>query len=172
MDFNFHISRSRTSLEAYFNSSFCLSQSRTSLEASIDFKFYRSQSTTTLEAHVDLDFHNSMLRTSLDVYIDDLQATKFNIAAMARLSVRLLWSMTGYDNEVVVMGNSHRLLCDSKIIIIVSDSLNSGSQHWFNGGVAVNMEGPATNCGRLHMIKSGQKDAPQKSDPRESDRQE
>jgi len=120
-----------------------------------------------------------MLRTSLDVYIDDLQATKFNIAATARLSVRLLWSMTGYDNEVVVMGNSHRLqLCDSKIIIIVSDSLNSGSKHWFNGGIAVIMEGPATdkgpNCGRLHMInlKSGQKDAPQKSDPRESDRQE
>ena len=68
-----------------------------------------------------------MLRTSLDVYIDDLQATKFNIAATARLSVMLLWSMTGYDNAVVVMGNSHRpLLCDSKIII-VSDSLNSGS---------------------------------------------
>ena len=67
----------------------------------------------------------TLLRTSLGVYIDDLQATKFNIAATARLSVRLLWSMTGYDNEVVVMGNSHRLLCDSKIIIIVSDSLNS-----------------------------------------------
>ena len=50
----------------------------------------------------------------------------------------LLWSMTGYDNEVVVMGNSHRLLCTSKIIIIVSDSLNS---------VAVNMEGPATDKG-------------------------
>ena len=66
-----------------------------------------------------------MLRTSLDVYIDDLQATKFNIAATARLSVMLLWSMTGYDNavNVVVMGNSYRpLLCDSKIII-VSDSL-------------------------------------------------
>ena len=67
-----------------------------------------------------------MLRTSLDVYIDDLQATKFNIAATARLSVMLLWSMTGYDNavNVVVMGSdSYRpLLCDSKIII-VSDSL-------------------------------------------------
>src|ERR1700719_1003446 len=74
MAFNCHLSKSRTSSEAYFNSRFCLSPSRTSLEAYIDFKFYLSQSATTLEAYVDHDFHIPMLRTSLEVYID-LQAT-------------------------------------------------------------------------------------------------
>ena len=48
----------------YFDFKFHLSQSKTSLEA------YK----TSLEAYVDLEFHISKLKTSLEVYIN-LQAT-------------------------------------------------------------------------------------------------
>ena len=54
----FHISKSRTSLQAYFDFKFRLSQSRTTLQAYFDFNFTFHRQENSLE-DLDLEFHIS-----------------------------------------------------------------------------------------------------------------